>query len=81
MTKKGNDLCGAGWIVYCRVMGWYISISLIERSNSGSSYCGELLGMLAIPLFLLATEYYHDVIDTNNKIHCDNMGEVREIFR
>ena len=62
--KKAPDLCGAGWKIYFKETLGYVSGSLIERSNSASSYRGELLGMLTIYLFLLTTKKYCDVSGT-----------------
>ena len=54
--------------------GRMISGTLVEKSQSADSYRGEMLGMLAIRLFLLAVEEYCGVITEDNKICCDNKG-------
>ena len=46
--------------------------TLIERSEYAGSYRGELPGMLAIRLFLLAVEEYHNTISDGNEVCCDN---------
>ena len=47
-----------------------------ERSNSASSYRGELLGMLAIHLFLLAVEERGGLDGGTAEVHCDNKGAI-----
>ena len=55
---KDKGVCSAGWIVVCRATKKWIVGSFAERSTSASSYRGELLGMLEVHLFLLATEQH-----------------------
>ena len=71
--KAAPTICTAGWIIFCRATGRFISSSLIERSDSASSYRGELLGMLAIYLILYAIEEYYEV-NGGTDILCDNKG-------
>ena len=66
------DVCSAGWVMACLQTKRQISGTLIERSEYAGSYRGELLGMLAIWLFLLAVEEYHNTISDNNEVWCDN---------
>ena len=56
----------------CRQTGRMISGTLKEKSLSAGSYRGEMLGMLAIKLFLLVVEEYHGVITLDNRICCNN---------
>ena len=56
--EKAPDICGDGWIIYCTATKQHISMTLVERLDSTSTYRGELLGMLAIHLILLAIEEY-----------------------
>ena len=72
--KEARDVCSAGWTMTCRQSGRKISGTLVEVSPSADSYRGEMLGMLAIRLFLLAVEEYYGVITVDNKICCDNKG-------
>ena len=51
--------------------------SLAEWSGSAISYRGEMLGMLAVWVFLLAVEeYFHKsgMVGEGNKVSCDNKG-------
>ena len=58
MKKHAKDVCSAGWILACRVTKRQIGGTFVKISPSADSYRGELLGMLAIRLFLLAVEEY-----------------------
>jgi hypothetical protein len=71
-----SDLDGAGWLIYCptrkRVV---LTCSFCECSKYAGSYRGELLGLLAIHLFLLAiTEFYDFQLPSLGIIACDNLG-------
>ena len=66
------ELCSAGWILYCRKSEKCIAGTLVEKSKYASSYRGELLGLLAIRLFLLAVEEYHGVATDGSGLVCDN---------
>ena len=68
------DVCSAGWAMACTQTKRKILGTLLERSNYAGSYRGELLGMLAIQLFLLAVEEYHNPIFDGNEVCCDNKG-------
>ena len=68
------DICETGWIILWKSTGQCMSGSLVECSNSTSSYRGELLGMLAIHLFLPTTEEYYNMMGISNDILYDNMG-------
>ena len=59
--KKAPTICGAGWIILCSLTKWYVKGLFSRHSQSASSYRGELLGMLAIHLFLLAIEEHYMV--------------------
>ena len=72
--QRATEVCSAGWIMACKQTGRKISRTLVEKSQSADSYRGEMLGMLAIRLFLLAVEEYCGVITEDNKICCDNKG-------
>ena len=71
--KKAPDICTAEWIIYCMATKYSISITLIEQSDSASSYRGELMGMLIIYLFLYAIIEFYGVTCTSY-ILCNNKG-------
>ena len=59
MKDRASNMCSAGWVLACKQTRRHICGTLVERSESANSYRGELLGMLAILLFLLlAVEEY-----------------------
>ena len=74
--RKAYDLSGAGWTLYCTATKKQMSGSLVERSEYASSYRGELLGMLAIHIFLHAVEKYFHAHGGSNSIYCDNKGAI-----
>ena len=53
------NISGAGWIIQDRVTGERVQGLLAEGSIAARSYRGELLGMLAVRIFLLAAEDYY----------------------
>ena len=78
--EKAPKICGAGWIIYCTAKKRYISVTLVERSDSTSAYQGELLGMLVIHLILLAIEEYYGVTGDSNVL-CNNRGRALYTFK
>ena len=73
---RARDISGAGWIIYCVRSRKSVRGAFAERSNSASSYRGELLGMLAIHLFLLAVEESGGLEGGAAEVHCDNKGAI-----
>ena len=73
---RARDISGAGWIIYCVRSRKSVRGAFAERSNSASSYRGELLGMLAIHLFLLAVEESGGLEGGSAEVHCDNKGAI-----
>ena len=74
MKDVAPDLCSAGWIIFCKQSGRKFYGHFVERSPDASSYRGELLGMLAIRLFLLVVEEHFEVSSSDNGVCCDNKG-------
>ena len=72
--KRAPTVSSAGWIVHCTATGRRLSSSFFERSPSASSYRGELLGLCAIHLFLLALTTFFELPHCHTSIHCDNKG-------
>ena len=54
-----QNISGAGWIIQGRATEKRVQGSLAEWSTSAGSYLGELLGMLAMRIFLLAAESFY----------------------
>ena len=62
-----NNVSGAGWIIQDTVTGQRVIGSLTEWSSLAGSYRGELLGMLAICVFLLAAEnFYGNIVGSRS---------------
>ena len=72
----GKHICGTGWVIYHRTAKKYLKGSFVESSNLASNYQGELLGMLAVHLFLLAIKEHYNLGGDNNKIYCKNKGAI-----
>ena len=72
--KTAPDICSAGWVPAYKLTKQYIAGTLVERSPWANSYRGELLGMLAIRLFLLAVEEYCKVSNSGTGAHCNCKG-------
>lgn len=70
------DICSAGYVLACSKTKEYVAGTLVERSLWASSYRGELLGMLALRLLLLAIEEYCKAISDGNENFCDNKGVI-----
>ena len=68
MKKHAKDVCSAGWILACKVTKRQIGGTFVEVSPSADSYREELLGMLAIRLFLLAVEEYYGAVTEGNDV-------------
>jgi hypothetical protein len=71
-----DDLDGAGWLIYCPTRKRVVfTCSFCETSKHAGSYRGELLGLLAIHVFLLAITDFYDLQTTSlGTIACDNLG-------
>ena len=69
--EKAPDIYGTGWIIFYTATKRRISTTLVERSDSTSAYRGELLGMLAIHIILLAIGEYYKVTGDSNVL-CNN---------
>ena len=71
------NVCGAGWIIQDKLTGKKVKGSLAEWSSSMGSYRGEILGMLAVRVFLLLVEEYfqrHGKVGEGNRVSCNNKG-------
>ena len=58
MEHLHHNISGAGWIIQDRATGNIVQGTLTEWSTAAGSYRGELLGMLAVCMFLRAAEDY-----------------------
>jgi hypothetical protein len=75
--QKHPHVCAAGWIIMDITTGSRLAGSFSEYSTSASSYRGELLGLCAINVILLALSTTGNV--TNRPpitVWCDNKGAI-----
>lgn len=75
--SRNASVCGAGWILMDKTTGERLAGSFSEYSSSAGSYRGELLGLCAINVLLLALSKAGSI--TNRPpitIWCDNKGAV-----
>ena len=69
-----KHISGAGWVILDRDSRKRVSGTLAEWSADASSYRGEMLGMLAVRIFLLAVETYYKPNNSNRcsgRMSCD----------
>jgi hypothetical protein len=70
-------VCAAGWIIMDITTGSQLSGSFSEYSTSSSSYRGELLGLCAITIILLALAKTGNIQNHPSiTIWCDNKGAI-----
>lgn len=75
--SKDPRVCGAGWILMDIPSGQRLAGSFSESSNSAGSYRGELLGLYAINIILLALTKAGSITNTPEiTIWCDNQGAI-----
>ena len=70
-------VCAAGWIIMDIVTGTRLAGSFSEYSSSASSYRGELLGLCAINIILLALTKTGNITNRPQiTVWCDNKGAI-----
>ena len=71
--KRSTKHSSAGWILHDTMSGTRLAGSFCESSPGASLYRGEMLGLCALQLFLLAVDiwFFPDVSHTLT-IYCDN---------
>lgn len=76
---RNASVCGAGWVMMDKTTGDRIAGSFSEESTSAGSYRGELLGMCAIHVILLALSKAGDISNRPMvTVWCDNKGAVNK---
>ena len=68
------NIFGAGWIIYCFWTGKQVMGNFYEVSTSADSYHSELLGLLALHIFLWNVEQHYSLASSPTQIWCDNLG-------
>jgi hypothetical protein len=76
--NTNKRISGAGWLIYCsNTDKILVEGSFAEDHPRAGSYRGELLGLLAIHLFVSAVKQYYDIPQGSyGKICCDNQGAI-----
>ena len=71
-----SDIDGAGWVVFCKTRKKIVLRgSFYEWCNRAGSYRGELVGLLAVHVFIMAVEQFRDLpAGTRGLVACDNLG-------
>jgi hypothetical protein len=75
--QRSPRVCAAGWLIMDVTTGSRLAGSFSEYSTSASSYRGELLGLCAINIILLALAQIGEI--TNRPpitVWCDNKGAI-----
>jgi hypothetical protein len=74
--KIRTDIDGAGWMIYCRARKKVVfKGSFYEWCREAGSYRGELLGLLAVHLLVMAVEKFYDLSHgPRGLVACDNLG-------
>lgn len=70
------DIDGAGWLVYCTTRKKIIlKATFYEQCLQAGSYRGELCGLLAVHLLVLAVEQFYELpAGPRGLVACDNLG-------
>ena len=75
--SRNAFVCGAGWILMDMTTGERLAGSFSEYSSSAGSYRGELLGLCAINVLLLALSKAGEITNRPQiTVWCDNKGAV-----
>ena len=72
--KKSSAVSGAEILAHCTSTGNSLKIGLAEKSESASSYRGEILGGILAQLILRAATGGTSYRNCDVKVHCDNRG-------
>lgn len=76
--KRAPTLSSAGWLVFCPETKKFLTGNFVEVSKDANSYRGELLGLCAVQLFILAMQQFFDLPDCTNRIICDCEGAIKQ---
>jgi hypothetical protein len=71
-SKSDTVVSGVEWIITCTARHQVLEGSFYKRLPSANSYRGELLGLMAIHVFLLAVSQYFSITEISTKICCDS---------
>jgi hypothetical protein len=70
--KRAVDLCGVGWIIFCKNTGFRLTGTFLECSPSASSHRAELVGLCALHIFAQALAEFYKITGWTAMLGCDN---------
>jgi hypothetical protein len=73
------NLCSAALIFECTRGRGRLVVSFAEKSSSANAYRGELLGLMAVHLILLAVNTVHPELPGSVHIHSDCLGALKKV--
>ncbi len=76
--ETAPTVSGSGWIIVCAACHQTLRGSFFEVSRSAGSYRGELLGLVAIHTFAIASAQYFAVAEISGGISCDNTAALNQ---
>ena len=79
MRKLRKDICSTAFFFesadrQCKLVG-----SFAEVSDEANTYRGELLGLMALHLILLAVNTIHPALDGSVTLHSDCLGALSRV--
>ena len=79
--NRAPNISGAGWVICCLSTKKIFRASFFEVSPDASSYRGELLGLLALHVFISAIVAFYELDEVHAKVCCDNIAALRQSSR
>ena len=76
MKEVAQDVCSAGFMIYCTHTRCRAKGTVVEKSDSADNYRAEVLGGIMIQLVLKAASQLQSSPYAPVQIHCDNLGVV-----
>ena len=73
------NLCSAALIFECTRGRGRLVVSFAEKSSSANAYHGELLGLMAVHLILLAVHTVHPELKGSVHIYTDCLGALKKV--
>jgi hypothetical protein len=75
---KAKSCSGLGWILVCMASKRTLRGSFYEVSAVAGTYCGKLLGLVALHTLILALANYYNIQSVSEKICCDNIAALNQ---
>jgi hypothetical protein len=71
--EQARRVSGFGWIICCNKTRQLLRGSFYETSPSAGSYRGELLGLVALCMLIIAVAQHFKLVTVSGKICCNNI--------